>query len=529
MMNAVNEKTRYTKRGLLLRGILPVFVAAALLCFAGMADAATRTVTSGGDTGVGTLRYVVENAASGDTIVFHSSVTTVNVNSYLFVNKALTITGPVTIKQTAGGRVLYVTGDCTFNNLTVTGGNTGTGSGSQGGGVINYANLTMNDCTVSGNSGGGGIHNGRSMTLNNCVIKDNSSSGSTKAGGISNTDYGYNATTLTMRNCVVENNTCTSGIAGGIYNGVKGTLSMYRCIVRKNVHLRNELYSDQYSSGGGLYLSSYATTNLADYCQVTENVPDQICCGYGVTYTTDGTCTIGDTAGKSAVALSGAAEGSSVKPRNTTGEADVTKVENDLKNRESTIFKEAENLLSTDLGGLPGGAAATLYDAFAYENVPLADTSGEGKLEVEFTASWPKNARYYAALAEYEDAAAGVQAVKGYAIPERSVRFEIKPGQPLPDGVTPPDFYEEGEGLMTWRNVVEDNGPFDHNRQIGMVTFRVASIRAEAAGDKGSGGGCNAAGGFAPLALLLVIPLAAPFFRAMRFERSGKDESARRA
>lgn len=167
MMNAVNEKTRYTKRGLLLRGILPVFVAAALLCFAGMADAATRTVTSGGDTGVGTLRYVVENAAAGDTIVFHSSVTTVNVNSYLFVNKALTITGPVTIKQTAGGRVLYVTGDCTFNNLTVTGGNTGTGSGSQGGGVINYANLTMNDCTVSGNSGGGGIHNGRSMTLNN--------------------------------------------------------------------------------------------------------------------------------------------------------------------------------------------------------------------------------------------------------------------------------------------------------------------------------------------------------------------------
>ena len=27
-MNAVNEKTWYTKRGLLLRGILPVFVAA---------------------------------------------------------------------------------------------------------------------------------------------------------------------------------------------------------------------------------------------------------------------------------------------------------------------------------------------------------------------------------------------------------------------------------------------------------------------------------------------------------------------
>ena len=497
-MNAVNEKTRYTKRGLLLRGILPVFVAAVLLCFAGAARAATFTVTRGDDGGAGTLRNAIGNANPDDTIVFDPSVSVVNVNSYLFVNKPLTITGPVTIKQNVSGqRVLYVTGDCTFNQLTVTGGNTGTGSGSQGAGVFSYANLTMNDCTVSGNAGGGGIHNEKTMTLNNCVVRNNTASGFPKAGGISSTDYGYNATTLTMRNCVVENNTCTDGIAGGIYNGVKGTLTMYRCIVRRN---------SLSSMGGGLYISSSTTTHLADYCQVTENTPDQICCAYGVTYTTDGTCTIGSAAGNSAVALSGAAEGSSVKPRDTTGEADVTKVENDLKNRESAIFREAENLLSTDLGGLPGGAAATLYDAFAYENVPLADTSGKGELEVQFTASWPMNARYYAALAEYEDAAAGVQAVKEYVIPERSVQFEIKPGQALPDGMTPPDFYEEGEGLMTWRNMVEDNGPFDHNPTVGVVTFRVASIRAEAQSASSGGSGCSAVGA-SPLALLMALPL----------------------
>ncbi len=191
----------------------------------------------------------------------------------------------------------------------------------------------------------------------------------------------------------------------------------------------------------------------------------------------------------------------------------MTKVENNLKNRESAIFKEAENLLSTDLGGLPGGVVAgleglnaTLYDAFAYEDVPLADTSGAGTLEVEFTASWPKNVRYYAALAEYEDAAAGVQAVKGYFVPERSVQFEIKPGQPLPDGVEPPDFYKEGEGLMTWRNVVEDNGPYDHNRTVGVVTFRVASIRAEAQAASSGGSGCTV-GGASPLVLLLALPL----------------------
>ena len=96
--------------------------------------------------------------------------------------------------------------------------------------------------------------------------------------------------------------------------------------------------------------------------------------------------------------------------------------------------------------------------------------------------------------------------MKGYDLPKRGVQFEIKPGQSLPAGVEPPDFYEEGEGLMTWRNVVEDNGPYDHNRQTGVVIFPVCSARAaEAKGD--TGGGCNASGGFAPVALLLALPL----------------------
>lgn len=95
MMNAVNEKRLYWRVRFPGYGIRPLlFILALMLCFAGAAGAATKTVTSGGDSGVGTLRYVVENAAAGDMIVFHSSVTTVNVNSYLFVNKALTITAP---------------------------------------------------------------------------------------------------------------------------------------------------------------------------------------------------------------------------------------------------------------------------------------------------------------------------------------------------------------------------------------------------------------------------------------------------
>lgn len=61
---------------------------------------------------------------------------------------------------------------------------------------------------------------------------------------------------------------------------------------------------------------------------------------------------------------------------------------------------------------------------------------------------------------------------------------------------------------MTWRNVVADNGPYDHNREVGVVTFRVCSVRAEALQRQGGGGGgCATAGGAnAWAALLLFVP-----------------------
>jgi Synergist-CTERM protein sorting domain-containing protein len=55
---------------------------------------------------------------------------------------------------------------------------------------------------------------------------------------------------------------------------------------------------------------------------------------------------------------------------------------------------------------------------------------------------------------------------------------------------------------------VTDGGAFDLEPASGIVTFRVCSVRAaETAENPGSGGGCNASGGFAPLALLLLLPL----------------------
>ena len=93
--------------------------------------------------------------------------------------------------------------------------------------------------------------------------------------------------------------------------------------------------------------------------------------------------------------------------------------------------------------------------------------------------------------------------------------------------MTPPDFYAPGEGLMTWRNVVTDNGSYDLEPAVGVVTFRVCSVRAaeKAVGDTGSGGGCNTAegAGFTPLALLLALPFA---LRLAAFARTRDGKNA---
>ena len=179
----------------------------------------------------------------------------------------------------------------------------------------------------------------------------------------------------------------------------------------------------------------------------------------------------------------------------------------ELADTGSDLFASIEEMFTEDLGRTPGsktagtsGMGASLYYANTFENVAIESQD----LVVEYTASWPESVRYYSLFCKADGT--------GYENPGRGVQFEIKAGQSLPDGVTPPDFYVPGEGLMTWKNIVADNGSYDLNPGVGAVTIRVCSVRAaEVVGDTGSGGGCDAAAGagFAPLALLLVAPLCA--------------------
>jgi len=530
--------------------------------FAAVGDAKTWTVTTTVDsaTDAGSIRCIVSKAGKGDTIKFSSGGATLT--NYLTLDKKLTIEGPATIGQTGGNRIFYIPagGNVTLKKLTLTGGGRDMG---EGGAIRNDGSLKMEDCTVKENRAafeGGAIFSPGTLTMENCVIENNTSGYS--CGGIWNTgkleiDGGanrnnacgsggcsaiYNAggASANIKNCEIANNTGSGG-PGGISNG--GTLEMSGCSVASHngttsggientgtLKLKNCSITGNRSAynGGGIYNNAGALTaegctitgntaryegggifhlyvltdpNAAGKCRlakktvVTGNGPDQI----SGLYKADGDCTIGSAPNRSARSFSGYSGASEPEARSIIGDADVTGVKNALADPASDLFAAVRTVLSNDLSGISGDATASLYYANTFENVAVTSTD----LVVEYTASYPARARYYALFARADGS--------GYDMPGRGVQFELQPGGTLPDGVTPPDFYEEGEGLMTWRSVVTDNGSYDLEPAAGVVTFRVCSVRAveKTVGDTGSGGGCDAgaAAGSLPLALLLALPV----------------------
>ena len=146
---------------------------------------ATLTVTTGADTGAGSLRAAIASATSGDAITFNAGITTVTLATGQLVisNKNLTIDGDldnngtpdVTIDANYTSGVLKIeSGTVTLDGLIIThgllagnGGDAGAaGASSLGAGIHNAGTLTLNSVTVTHNfatgGGGGGGYGGAS-------------------------------------------------------------------------------------------------------------------------------------------------------------------------------------------------------------------------------------------------------------------------------------------------------------------------------------------------------------------------------
>ncbi len=146
---------------------------------------ATITVTTGADSGAGSLRAALSSAVAGDTVTFSTAGMTVNLNTQLVISKNLTIEGDldhngtpdVTISGQYKTQVLTVNSGvtATLDGLVITkglmagnGGNSGSGTtapGLLGAGISNFGNLTLNNVSVtanaaSGGGGGGGVAGG---------------------------------------------------------------------------------------------------------------------------------------------------------------------------------------------------------------------------------------------------------------------------------------------------------------------------------------------------------------------------------
>jgi predicted outer membrane repeat protein len=503
----------------------------------------------------GTLRWWLERVNDSDVIVFSSRVNSVELSrGELVINKNITLAGPMTIIQRDYGRVFNIASGTTvtLENLTLSRGNTP----GNGGGIFNAGTLTMKGCTVTesttaipGPGSGGGIWNEGTLTMENCVVMGNACA--VNGGGVASKGG------LTLTNCVFSRNRIVtsaeygSGYGGGVhiaaddstkpltatnctFSGNQAALDggglcvegycdpkVTGCAFSENEARRgggiltrskfslalkdSSVSGNSATEGGGIHIARDSSCSLSG-CTIRDNRQDEI----NGDYTSDGTNIIGNTPNRSATAFSGYAGETEPASRSIVGDADVAAVKTAIANPQSELYAVIEQALAADLGkSIPeksaslaslAGMAATLYDAKTFEDVTLTSRD----LSVEYTASWPSNVRYYALFARADNS--------GYELADRGVKFELQAGHTLPDGVTPPDFYVPGEGLMTWRNIVTDNGSYDLNPTAGAVTIRVCSVRAaEAVGDKGSGGGCDAGAGagFAPLALLLAAPLCA--------------------
>jgi hypothetical protein len=203
----------------------------ALCLIALSTQAATITVTNTNDSGAGSLRQAIADASVGDTIAFGSSLngqTIALTSGELLVNKSVTINGPgsdnLTVDGNHASRVFHVSAAVT---VTISGLTIANGASDNGGGIFNeHADLTLSNCTVSGNSAsisGGGVysHGGvrsATLTLNNSTVSGNSAS--SVGGGIDN-----HLATLTANNSTISGNSASFG--GGIESsGLLGSATL---------------------------------------------------------------------------------------------------------------------------------------------------------------------------------------------------------------------------------------------------------------------------------------------------------------
>ncbi len=138
-----------------------------------VARAATLTVTTTADSGAGSLRQAILDAAAGNTITFSlPASSTITLSSSLSITKTLTIDGAgapgLTISGNHTNRVFQIGAPVTLANMTIADGQTP--ANADGGAVyvantsaLKLTNVTVRDSMAARN--GGGVYAGGLLTM----------------------------------------------------------------------------------------------------------------------------------------------------------------------------------------------------------------------------------------------------------------------------------------------------------------------------------------------------------------------------
>jgi hypothetical protein len=216
------------------------------------AGAANFTVTTDNDVvnsgdGVISLREAIvsANAANDvDTINITATGTITLTSGQLDITNPVIINGNgIIISGDGDSRVFYIdTGTTvTINNLTIA-----NGYAAYGAGIYNYGEVTLNNCTLTGNTstdsswGGGAIKNQGTLQVVNSTISNNTAN--IKGGGIANYGTAELVHVTLVKNDVTDS---TDGQGGGIYN-VGTILTITNSIISGNTSTNDnpEIYHD---------------------------------------------------------------------------------------------------------------------------------------------------------------------------------------------------------------------------------------------------------------------------------------------
>lgn len=242
---------------LLARGLVATAVLAAPALVPLPAGAATLVVTTGADSGPGSLRAVVESAVAGDTVTFGAGVSEVGLDTSVALDGGITIDGggTVTIRLTdptcadcpvLGWLADAPIGTITLRGLTVTGGTGGgvnvgdnplvvTGStitnnqsDEPGGGLATFGALTVEQSAITNNVGtqaGGGLAGRESLTLTDTTVSGNVVEVAPGEVGVFGGGAATGGALVATRVEVTDNVASAEGVLGFAFGGGLATVS----------------------------------------------------------------------------------------------------------------------------------------------------------------------------------------------------------------------------------------------------------------------------------------------------------------